>query len=54
MAHACLIVHPKLPNADLAIVRVDGNKLIVKATQIIAADDLTVAIGISSLTHMTD
>ena len=52
LSQACLVVHPELPNADLAILRVGGKHIIVKATKDIAKGDLTVAMGISKHTHM--
>ena len=52
MSQACLVVHPELPNADVAILEMGGKKIIVKATKDIAKGDLTVAMGISKHTHM--
>ena len=51
LAQPCLAVHPELPNADLAILRMRATKIIVKATKDIAKGDLTVAMGISKHTH---
>ena len=54
MSQACLVVHPLLPNADVAILEVESksNTIIVKAMKDIAKGDLTVAMGITTHTHM--
>ena len=52
LSQACLVVHPSIPNADVAILEVGGKQIIVKATKDIAKGDLTVAMGITTHTHM--
>ena len=52
LSQACLVVHPELPNADVAILEMGGKKIIVKATQNIAKGDLAVAMGITTQTQM--
>ena len=52
LSQACLVVHPSIPNADVAILEVGGKQIIVKATKDIAKGDLTVAMGITTDTHM--
>ena len=52
LSQACLVVHPSIPNADVAILEVGGKQIIVKATKDIAKGDLTVAMGITKDTHM--
>ena len=52
LSQACLVVHPSIPNADVAILEVGGRQIIVKATKDIAKGDLTVAMGITKDTHM--
>ena len=51
-SQACLVVHPELPNADVAILEIGGKQIIVKATKDIAKGDLTVAMGITTNTNM--
>ena len=45
-------MHRELPNADVAILEMGGKQIIVKATKDIAKGVLTVAMGITTNTHM--